>query len=74
MTDPLRSWPTFATRVRTRLDEGRETYGDRSFDRLTPELLSEVQAELEDVAGWAFILWTRLERMRAALAAAEGQT
>lgn len=69
--DPLAAYPTFATAVRHRLDAGARVYGDRSFSAEPAELIREVQAELLDVCGWSFVLWTRLEAMRADLAANE---
>jgi len=31
-------------------------------------LLSEIEAEIRDLAGWGFILWSWFERVRAVLA------
>ncbi len=56
-------------RVAARLEKGRETYGDRSFDRPPDELVDEVEEELLDVAGWGFILWCRMESLRARIGA-----
>jgi hypothetical protein len=61
----------FADAVADRLEHGAQAYRDRSFERPSVELVGEVLEELEDVAGWAFLLWTRLQRMRAAMALAE---
>ena len=66
MTDQLdSSFQSFVEQVRTRLQKGARQYGDRSFTRPVPELVGEIQEELADVCGWSFILWTRLERLRA---------
>jgi hypothetical protein len=54
----------FVARVRQRLDAGAKTYGDVSFTRPAAELVDEVMQELEDTAGWAVLLWTRLDRLR----------
>lgn len=54
----------FVARLRTRLEAGAATYGDRSFTRPAAELVDEVQQELEDVCGWSLLLWIRLERLR----------
>ena len=59
-----RYWPAFILAVRARLDAGRRIYGDRSFERPEAELLTELQQECLDLAGWGFVLWTRLERLR----------
>lgn len=61
----------FAAAVERRLENGREVYGDRSFDLASPRLLDEVLEELADVAGWSFILWCRMRRLEAALPAKE---
>lgn len=61
------SWPLFASCVATRLEAGRREYGNRSFSREPRELVREVEEELFDVAGWAFILWTRMRDVRVAL-------
>ena len=62
-------WPDFAQAVRARLDAGRDAYGDRSFDAEPAELAREIQEELEDVCGWAYVLWTRIRRLEAAFSA-----
>jgi hypothetical protein len=51
--------------VSQRLEQGRHVYADRSFHREPDVLVDEIAEELLDVAGWAFILWVRLDRMRA---------
>jgi hypothetical protein len=66
--DPLTAWPAFAEAVRARLEAGRAAYGDRSFSREPAELLGELEQEVLDLAGWGFVLFQRLEAMRAALA------
>ncbi len=57
-------WPDFAAATDSRLKQGAREYGDRSFDLASTSLLDEIREELEDVAGWAFILWVRLGRVR----------
>jgi hypothetical protein len=69
--DPLARWPKFAANCRTRLDHGREAYGDRSFAAHPTELCREIAEELEDVSAWAFVLWVRVQRLREALADGE---
>lgn len=54
----------FVGRLRARLAAGAVTYGDTSFTRPAAELVNEIQQELEDVCGWALLLWTRLDRLR----------
>ena len=70
MNDPKEkdlAWPLFASCVAARLEAGRREYGDRSFSREPRELIREVEEELFDVAGWAFILWSRIRDVRVAL-------
>lgn len=66
MSLPSRNLDRFIARLRQRLAAGAREYGDVSFTRPAAELIDEIQQELEDVCGWAFILWLRLDRQRAA--------
>ncbi|MCA8975202.1 MAG: hypothetical protein KDC98_10795 [Planctomycetes bacterium] len=54
----------FVARLRARLTAGAREYGDTSFTRPAADLVDEIQQELEDVCGWALILWLRLDRLR----------
>jgi hypothetical protein len=58
----------FVARLRQRLDVGAQTYGSASFTRPMTGVVDEVMQELEDVAGWAVLLWARLDRVRARVA------
>ena len=51
----------FLGMVRHRLEVGERTYRDNSTDKPLTVLIEEVQAELEDVAGWASLAWARLQ-------------
>ncbi len=62
-SDPLEGWPTFAAAVRARLERGRQTYADESFNRDPAELLQELAQEALDLAGWGFVLWVRAQRL-----------
>jgi len=55
----------FFIRLKTRLDAGAREYGDRSFDRPCRDIIDEMQQEAEDIAGWGYILWSRLDALRA---------
>ncbi len=66
MTDPLARYPEFTAAVGERLEAGSETYGDRSFSLAPGSLVAELEQEALDLAGWGYVLWHRLERMRAA--------
>lgn len=67
MKDADLAWPLFASLVAKRLEAGRREYGDRSFSKDPRELVREVEEELFDVCGWAFILWSRMHNVRVAL-------
>jgi len=58
------SFDTFVAMVAERLEQGRRAYGDASFDRDPAELAGEIEEELADVCGWAFVLWCRLRNLR----------
>jgi hypothetical protein len=64
MSDPLDQFDAFVLDVRARLEAGAKQYGDASFSRPPIELISELQQEALDLAGWGFVLWCRLEAMR----------
>ncbi|MCL6545835.1 MAG: hypothetical protein K6T61_11455 [Bryobacteraceae bacterium] len=53
----------FWLRLRERLEAGARSYGDASFGREPAELAGEIEHELLDVCGWAFVLWCRLRRL-----------
>lgn len=53
----------FVERLRARLDAGRREYGAVSFERPPDELRGEIEEELLDVAGWAFVLWVRVRSL-----------
>jgi hypothetical protein len=53
----------FWLRLRERLEAGARSYGDVSFTREPTELASEIEQELLDVCGWAFILWCRARKL-----------
>jgi len=53
----------FWLRLRERLEAGARNYGEVSFRREPAELAGEIEQELLDVCGWAFVLWCRLRRL-----------
>jgi hypothetical protein len=63
-------WNTFRTAVQTKLEAGEAAYGDKSFSKTPESLIEELQQECLDLAGWGFVLFTRLERAREALRSA----
>lgn len=60
-------WSAFTQRVHERLQKGAQEYGDKSFHLSPLELSGEIEEELFDILGWAFILWCRLQGLKAAV-------
>jgi hypothetical protein len=58
----------FFSLVSRRLEVGAKVYGEHSFLRPPGEVAGEIEEELLDVCGWAFVLWCRLRRIRPWLA------
>lgn len=56
----LLDYEAFVASVRSRLEAGKRAYGDDSFRRPPTELIDELTQEALDLAGWAFVLWSRL--------------
>lgn len=54
----------FITALHAKLDKGAVEHGDKSFELSPVQLLEELQAEALDLAGWGWILWDRLERLK----------
>ncbi len=54
----------FLAELIKKLDQGAKEYGERSFERPERELLEELQLECLDLAGWGYILWERIERVK----------
>lgn len=44
------------------MEAGEREYGT-SRERPSPELVHEIMEELEDVAGWSILLWSKLRQM-----------
>jgi hypothetical protein len=60
-----REFAEFVSDLASRLDVGGAEYQGKSFQKTPNELVDEIRAELIDVAGWAFILLTRINRLKA---------
>jgi len=54
----------FMLAIEKRLDAGAREYGDKSFSRDPAALLSEIEEELMDVAGWSYVLHRRVVTLR----------
>ena len=51
----------FINTVATRLETGHAEYGDGSFTRSHDELTEEIEEEILDIIGWAFIRWVKMQ-------------
>lgn len=60
--DAKREIDEFVDELRNRLYKGAVDYGGRSFDRPSHEIAREMEEEVLDIAGWAFIVLTKLRR------------
>jgi hypothetical protein len=56
-------WAKFSAAVHKRLEAGEREYGDGSFARPVSELRHEIQEEVLDICGWAFVLWCRVNAL-----------
>lgn len=65
MTERDTDFARFVAGLRRRLEAGARTYGNVSFRRPAVELIDELQDEVSDIAGWGWILWRRLDWLRA---------
>jgi hypothetical protein len=65
--NPLGAWPEFASAVRERLKKGQVEYGDRSFSADPAILLREIREEIEDICGWSYVTWCRIQKLEQAL-------
>ena len=63
MTDTPARWLEFTALVCARLEKGAKEYADQSFTRPPAELAAEIEEELADVCGWAFLLWCRVQAL-----------
>jgi len=67
-------WPTFAAATLKKMEAGALEYGDVSFDVSSGKLAAEIEQELLDVVGWGFILWNRIQNLKAKLAELEARS
>ena len=62
-----RYYSKFLDALDKRLDQGHKDYGDKSFERPLAETVGEIEEELLDQAGWAFIAYVRLQETKRAM-------
>lgn len=63
------SFLKFVDKVLHRLKAGQRAYGDKSFSMEPEVLLTEIEEEILDICGWAYILHVRMEKLRSAVRA-----
>lgn len=73
MTPEYDMYALFWQRVTARVKAGEKEYGNLSFSLPPLALVEEVQQEVEDICGWAYILWRRLERAKEVVARIESK-
>ena len=54
------TFEAFFLQVKGRMEKGERNYGGESFSKTPAQLNNEIREEVEDVAGWAFVMWQRL--------------
>ena len=69
MSEKLSEFPTFMNHVMERLKKGAHEYGEQSFAKSPMELAEEIDEEIYDINGWSFVLWRRMDRVKAKIAA-----
>tara|TARA_E500000081_G_scaffold54588_1_gene57501 strand:- start:371 stop:592 length:222 start_codon:yes stop_codon:yes gene_type:complete len=63
------SFLKFVDKVLYRLKAGQREYGNKSFSMEPDVLLQEIEEEILDICGWAYILHVRMEKLRSAVVA-----
>ena len=71
MKHPLTQFARFMATVARRMKKAGAEYGDRSWSSSPVHLIAEVKQEVEDIAGWSFILWHRLDEVERRLSEEE---
>ena len=61
---------SFLAQLELKVQRGADEYGDASFQLPLATVISEWEAEALDIAGWGFVLWVRMQRLRDAMAKA----
>lgn len=62
--ETFEAFVAFQDALHDRLEKGEKTYGNLSFTLPPSALIGEIEQELLDVAGWAFIGWQRCRALR----------
>lgn len=50
----------FLESLACRLEVGAIEYGNKSFKKNCAQLKQEIEQELLDIAGWAYVMWAKL--------------
>lgn len=59
-----REFGEFLQRLEIKVERGAQEYGDASFNLPADRISEELEQELLDIAGWGFILWVRMQRLK----------
>lgn len=51
----------FLETLAARLATGAAEYGNKSFNKTRAQLKQEMEQELLDIAGWAYVMWAKLK-------------
>lgn len=65
------SQSSYFAALKEKLRKGAEEHGERSFELSGSRLIEELQAECLDLAGWGWILWDKLQRLKRKVQQAE---
>lgn len=50
----------FLESLSCRLEAGAAQYGNKSFAKNAAQLKNEMEQEILDIAGWAYVMWAKL--------------
>ena len=53
--------PDTAKLIMKRLKKGHKEYGDASYELPPPLLFAEIEQEAQDLVGWPFIMWRKMQ-------------
>lgn len=61
MTEERQLRAEFLESLACRLEAGAAEYGNKSFQKNYAQLKNEMEQELLDIAGWAYVMWAKLK-------------
>ena len=54
------TFEAYFAQVKGRMEKGAREYGETSFSKSPSRLAIEIREEVEDISGWASIVWARV--------------